>query len=65
MCDEVLLPALSLTECNCCLAEEVWAVLGAYPYHARYRLYGQWKADAYATHPRLMRKKARMQKQVT
>ena len=34
--DEVLLPALSLAECNCCLAEEIWTVLRVYPYHHRY-----------------------------
>ena len=33
--DEVLLPALSLSECNCCLAEEIWTVLRVYPYHHR------------------------------
>ena len=34
--DEVLLPALSLAECNCCLAEEIWTVLRVYPYNHRY-----------------------------
>ncbi len=64
LADEVLLPSLSLTESNCCLAEEIWSVLRAYPYHCRYRLYGQWKTDTYATHPRLLRKKAKMQRSV-
>ncbi len=64
LADEVLLPALSLTDCNCCLAEEIWSVLRLYPYHCRYRLYGQWKTDTYAAHPRLLQKKARMQRSV-
>ena len=33
--DEVLLPSLSLSESNCCLAEEIWTVLRVYPYHHR------------------------------
>ena len=33
--DEVFLPALALSESNCCLAEEIWTVLRAYPYHHR------------------------------
>ena len=62
--DEVLLPALSLSECNCCLAEEIWTVLRVYPYHHRYRLYGLWKGETYSTHPQLQKKKAAMQKSV-
>lgn len=37
MMDEVFLPALSLSEGNCCLAEEIWSILRVYPYHCRYR----------------------------
>ena len=35
--DQVFLPALSLSEGNCCLAEEIWSILRIYPYHCRYR----------------------------
>ena len=62
--DEVFLPALSLSEANCCLAEELWTVLRVYPYHHRYRLYGMWKGETYTLHPALLRKKATMQKSV-
>ncbi|CAB4067489.1 THOC2 [Lepeophtheirus salmonis] len=34
--DEVFLPSLSLMDCNCGLAEEIWTVLKVYPYHFRY-----------------------------
>ena len=62
--DEVFLPSLSLTESNCALAEEIWTVLRAFPYHFRYKLYGQWKSDTYSSHPQLLRKKAMMQKNI-
>ena len=62
--DEVFLPSLSLTDGNCGLAEEIWSVLRVYPYHCRYRLYGQWKSDAFANHPRLLRKKSSLQKNI-
>jgi THO complex subunit 2 len=60
--DEVFLPALALSEGNCCLAEEIWSILRIYPYHCRYRLYGQWKSGTYTQHPPLMRRKADIQK---
>ncbi|TRY73857.1 hypothetical protein TCAL_01902 [Tigriopus californicus] len=56
--DAVLLPSLSLAESNCCLAEEIWSVLRVFPYHVRYHLFGQWKANTYDAHPLLLRKKA-------
>ena len=63
--DEVLLPAVSLMESpNCCLAEEIWGVLRVYPYHMRYRLYGQWKTETFGQHPLLMKKKADIQKSI-
>ena len=63
--DEVLLPAVSLMESpNCCLAEEIWGVLRVYPYHMRYRLYGQWKTETFGQHPMLMKKKADIQKSI-
>lgn len=33
--DEVLLPSLSLMECNCAIAEEVWGLLRYFPYEIR------------------------------
>jgi len=60
--DEVFLPALALSDGNCCLAEELWTILRVYPYNCRYRLYGSWKSDTYAIHPPLMRKRVEVQK---
>lgn len=63
--DEVMLPALSLMESpNCCLAEEIWSILRVYPYHMRYRLYGQWKSETFSQHALLMKKKAAVQKSI-
>ncbi len=62
--DELFLPALSLAESNCCLAEEIWSILRMYPYHCRYRLYGLWKSETYTLHPILLKKKAAMQKNI-
>ena len=62
--DEVLLPSLSLTDSNCCLADEIWSILRVYPYDVRYKLYAQWKGDTYNMHPQLLRKKAAMQKNI-
>ena len=64
--DEVLLPAVSLMDSpNPCLAEEIWGVLRVYPYHMRYRLYGQWKTETFGQqHPLLMKKKADIQKSI-
>lgn len=60
--DEVFLPSLSLSEGNCSLAEEIWAILRVYTYHHRYRLYGSWKNETYAIHPLLMLKRVEVQK---
>uniref|UniRef100_A0A0K2TBN1 THO complex subunit 2 n=1 Tax=Lepeophtheirus salmonis TaxID=72036 RepID=A0A0K2TBN1_LEPSM len=62
--DEVFLPSLSLMDCNCGLAEEIWTVLKVYPYHFRYRLFGQWKNETFNIHPLLLRKKANIQKSI-
>ena len=62
--DEVFLPALSMSESNCCLAEEIWSLLKAFPYDCRYRLYGEWKSQTFATHPVLTKKRAVLQKQI-
>ncbi|VDM52574.1 unnamed protein product [Angiostrongylus costaricensis] len=37
----VILPGLSLSDCNTGLSEEVWTLLQIFPYTWRYRLYGQ------------------------
>ncbi|XP_040063218.1 THO complex subunit 2 isoform X5 [Ixodes scapularis] len=55
---ESLLPSLSLLDCNCCVADEIWSLLKLYPYQQRYRLYSQWKNEAYVSHPLLIRVKA-------
>ncbi|XP_028517932.1 THO complex subunit 2 isoform X2 [Exaiptasia diaphana] len=56
--DEVLLPSISLLECNSSLAEELWGMIKCYPYQVRYRLYGQWKNDSYDKYMALVRVKA-------
>ncbi|KAK2556060.1 THO complex subunit 2 [Acropora cervicornis] len=56
--DEVLLPSISLLECNSSLAEELWAMMCRFPYELRYRLYGQWKNESYSSHPRMVLAKA-------
>ena len=43
---------------------QIWSVLRVYPYHMRYRLYGQWKSETFSQHPLLMKKKADIQKSI-
>uniref|UniRef100_A0A672KVG0 Uncharacterized protein n=1 Tax=Sinocyclocheilus grahami TaxID=75366 RepID=A0A672KVG0_SINGR len=56
--DQVLLPSLSLMECNACMSEEIWGFFKLFPYQYRYRLYGQWKNETYGNHPLLVKIKA-------
>ncbi|XP_029463722.1 THO complex subunit 2 [Rhinatrema bivittatum] len=56
--DQVLLPSLSLMECNACMSEELWGMFKTCSYHFRYHLYGQWKNETYNSHPLLMKVKA-------
>ncbi|XP_061818177.1 THO complex subunit 2 isoform X1 [Nerophis lumbriciformis] len=56
--DQVLLPSLSLMDCNACMSEELWGLFKLFPYHHRYRLYGQWKNETYSSHPLLVKVKA-------
>ncbi|XP_053229209.1 THO complex subunit 2 [Podarcis raffonei] len=56
--DQVLLPSLSLMDCNACMSEELWGMFKTFPYQYRYRLYGQWKNETYNSHPLLVRVKA-------
>lgn len=37
-----LLPGLALLECNPGIASMVWALLEAYPYSTRYKIYEEW-----------------------
>ena len=62
--DEVFLPSLSLLNANCCLAEEIWAILRHFPYEQRYRLYAGWKGDTISAHPVLLRSKATVMKEI-
>ena len=62
--DEVFLPSLSLLTSNCCLAEEIWAILRHFPYEQRYRLYAGWKGDTISAHPVLLRSKATVMKEI-
>ncbi|XP_017823950.1 THO complex subunit 2 isoform X4 [Callithrix jacchus] len=56
--DQVLLPSLSLMDCNACMSEELWGMFKTFPYQYRYRLYGQWKNETYNSHPLLVKVKA-------
>uniref|UniRef100_A0A8B9LTV3 THO complex subunit 2 n=1 Tax=Astyanax mexicanus TaxID=7994 RepID=A0A8B9LTV3_ASTMX len=56
--DQVLLPSLTLMECNACMSEELWGFFKLFPYQHRYRLYGQWKNETYSNHPLLVKVKA-------
>ncbi|KFM75173.1 THO complex subunit 2, partial [Stegodyphus mimosarum] len=56
--DQSLLPSLSLLECNCCMAEELWSLLKLFSYQARYMFYFQWKTTANVSHPPLIKVKA-------
>uniref|UniRef100_W5NBA9 THO complex subunit 2 n=1 Tax=Lepisosteus oculatus TaxID=7918 RepID=W5NBA9_LEPOC len=58
--DQVLLPSLTLMDCNACMSEELWGLFKMFPYqHSyRYRLYGQWKNETYNSHPLLVKVKA-------
>uniref|UniRef100_A0A8C9R991 THO complex subunit 2 n=1 Tax=Scleropages formosus TaxID=113540 RepID=A0A8C9R991_SCLFO len=56
--DQVLLPSLTLMECNACMSEELWGLFKLFPYQHRYRLYGQWKNETYTSHPLLVKVKA-------
>ncbi|KAM9470063.1 THO complex subunit 2 isoform 1-T1 [Clarias gariepinus] len=56
--DQVLLPSLTLMDCNACMSEELWGFFKLFPYQHRYRLYGQWKNETYSSHPLLVKVKA-------
>ncbi|KAG9341742.1 hypothetical protein JZ751_018808 [Albula glossodonta] len=56
--DQVLLPSLTLMDCNACMSEELWGFFKLLPYQHRYRLYGQWKNETYSSHPLLVKVKA-------
>lgn len=56
--EQSLLPSLSLLECNCCVAEELWSLLKLFSYQVRYTFYHQWKTTVNATHPLLIKVKA-------
>ncbi|XP_012547253.2 THO complex subunit 2 isoform X1 [Bombyx mori] len=53
--DTAILPALTLMEGNCCMAEEVYTLLKLYPYQCRYCLYARWKNEAGERIPALIR----------
>lgn len=53
--DMTILPALTLMDGNCCMAEEVYTLLKLYPYQYRYCLYARWKNESGKRIPSLMR----------
>ncbi|KAI5733201.1 hypothetical protein M8J76_008867 [Diaphorina citri] len=62
--DLVILPSLSHSVANCCLAEEVWSVIKLYPYQTRYFLYARWKNETFQGHAQLIRKRGEAQKKI-
>lgn len=56
--EQSLLPSLSLLDCNCCMAEELWSLLKLFPYQSRYTFYYQWKSAVNTMHPLLIKVKA-------
>uniref|UniRef100_T1IQC9 THO complex subunit 2 n=1 Tax=Strigamia maritima TaxID=126957 RepID=T1IQC9_STRMM len=63
--DGVLLPSLSILDCNCCIAEELWNLLRLLPYQQRYHLYARWKNDSYQIHPMLIKIRANTMKRIS
>ncbi|XP_045527093.1 THO complex subunit 2 isoform X1 [Pieris brassicae] len=53
--DAAILPALTLMEGNCCMAEEVYTLLKLYSYQCRYCIYARWKNESGEKIPSLMR----------
>uniref|UniRef100_A0A8D8ZLW5 THO complex subunit 2 n=1 Tax=Cacopsylla melanoneura TaxID=428564 RepID=A0A8D8ZLW5_9HEMI len=62
--DRVILPSLSHSEANCCLAEEIWSIIKLYPYQTRYYLYARWKNETYLDHAKLIRKRGEAEKKI-
>lgn len=62
--DLTVFPSLSYLECNCCVAEEIWALVKLYPYQIRYCLYSRWKNETYSFYPDLLTKRADSEKQI-
>ncbi|XP_047126503.1 THO complex subunit 2 isoform X2 [Hydra vulgaris] len=58
--DEVLFPVISVLDCNCAVAEELWGLIKRLPYQLRYRLYALWKNQTYSVHPKLILAKAKI-----
>ncbi|XP_053328983.1 THO complex subunit 2 [Spea bombifrons] len=56
--DQVILPSLTLMDCNACMSEEIWGMIKTFPYQHRYHLYGLWKNETYNSHPLLVKVKA-------
>lgn len=43
--DESILPAISLSGSNSCLARELWGLIRNFKYHIRYKLYYNWRDE--------------------
>ncbi|KAI8615774.1 transcription factor/nuclear export subunit protein 2-domain-containing protein [Chytriomyces sp. MP71] len=48
-----LFPALSMTDQNPALSNDVWSLVKTFPYDRRYALYGEWKHKTYTSIPAL------------
>ncbi|KAI8833669.1 transcription factor/nuclear export subunit protein 2-domain-containing protein [Chytriomyces cf. hyalinus JEL632] len=48
-----LFPALSMTDQNPALSNDIWGLVKLFPHDRRYALYGEWKHKTYTTNPLL------------
>uniref|UniRef100_A0A3Q3KHK3 THO complex subunit 2 n=1 Tax=Monopterus albus TaxID=43700 RepID=A0A3Q3KHK3_MONAL len=58
--DQVLLPSLSLMECNACMSEELWGLFKLFPYQHSFFLFSLSlpPPETYSSHPLLVKVKA-------
>ncbi len=45
---------------NAALSDELWSLIGHFPYTLRYRLYGRWKNVHTGRHPGLLLRRGRV-----
>lgn len=51
--DEAILPAVSISDGNCCLSRELWSLMKHFKYPIRYKLYYNWREEP--TNPILLK----------
>lgn len=56
--NDSILPAMSLSGGNSCLARELWALIKNFRYHIRYKLYHNWRDES--TNPVMLRNRGQI-----